>query len=171
MNILAQFFANTANKDLATFIVAVYAAIVSTLNFAWPRLKDWEAERKAIFRALQGEKEAISDVAMQVIDGKHDSWLHRRPAFRKRLIHALSMAFVLESSDRAKAYVVAAFEYVAKDEVGRSDLVEQLKRIETIYTKYNSIVADKDFREKRLGRLKLVISHLDHSDAAQSTKQ
>ena len=42
--------------------------------------------------------------------------------------------------------MVAAFEYVAKDEVGRTDLVEQLKRIETIYTKYNCIVDDEDFR-------------------------
>lgn len=103
---------------------------------------------------------------MQVIDGKLESRLHRSSTFGKRLIQALSMAFVLESSDRAKAYVMAALEYLASDCARKKELLGQLQRIEAIYTKYDTVVKDKDFREKRLKKLQAIISHLQGENAA-----
>jgi Zn-dependent oligopeptidase len=136
----------------------VYGAVVATLNFAWPRLKEWKDGRTAVFRALQGEKEAISEIAMQVVDTKWDKKVRKSKAFRERLIRALSMAFVLESSDRAKAYVVAAFYHIGK--LHRIELIAQLESIENIYKKYYAIVKDEEFRVKRLEKLSNVIKHL-----------
>lgn len=93
---------------MITAIVALYGAIVATLNFAWPRIQEWKTRRIAIFLALQGEKEAIAEVAYRVTKGEWKAAV-QSDKFRKRLISALSMAFVMESSDRAKAYVLAAF--------------------------------------------------------------
>ena len=131
MESILTFFASFERKDIATLGVASYAAIVATLNFAWPMLKDRREARTAVFRALQGEKEAISEVAMQVVEGKWDANFLQSEMFRARLVKALSMAFVLESSDRAKAYVVAAFDHISK--IGfRNDLLAQLTKIQII---------------------------------------
>jgi hypothetical protein len=161
MDHLIAFFKTFENKDIATLIVATYGAVFSTLNFGWPRIKEWKESRKALFRALQGEKEAISDVATQVIDGKLDAKLKRKRDFRIRLIKALSMAFVLESSDRAKAYVVAAFEHICRiDRTSKAELVSQLEAIERIFTSYDGLVNDNDFRVKRLAKLQVVLAHI-----------
>ena len=60
--------------------------------------------------ALQGEKEAIANVAYKVAQRDWDKKLGK-PHFCENVITALSMAVVLESSDRAKAYVVAAMKH------------------------------------------------------------
>jgi hypothetical protein len=158
---LSAFFQTFQPKDVATLIVAAYGALVATLNFAWPRLREWREGRSALFRALQGEKEAISDVATQVIEGKLDDRVKGQPEFRKRLVKALSMAFVLESSDRAKAYVVAAIEHLCNIErASRTELVNQFETIERIFTAYANLIDDGDFREKRLRRVQVVLAHV-----------
>jgi hypothetical protein len=159
MGEILAFFKSFKSTEIATFAVAVYGAVVASLNFAWPRLKEWKEGKTAIFRALQGEKEAIAEVAMQVIEDKWKGKLERSQNFRVKLIRALSMAFVLESSDRAKAYVVAAFEHIATHGAGKEELRKQLNAIKDIYEKYDLVVHDRDFREKRLGKLLAVISH------------
>src|SRR5215211_1272610 len=104
MDEIRQFFSDWQTKDVVTAIIAAYAALVATLNFAWPRLQERRARRSAVFRALQGEREAIAEVGYRVTKNEWDAAM-RRPKFRNKLIAALSMAFVLEGSDRAKAYV------------------------------------------------------------------
>lgn len=168
MEDILLFFGSLPRKDLATLIVAVYAAVIGTLNLALPRLIEWKDNRKAVFRALQGEKEAIAEVAMQVVNdkwakkisGRYKVFRHRRKAFRQKLIKALSMAFVLESSDRAKSYVLAAFKHIAKNPKHKDELVDQLAGILKIYEDYYAVIRDNEFEKRRIQPLKLVIGKL-----------
>jgi hypothetical protein len=163
MESIWQFFSSWEKKDVVTALIAVYGAIVATLNFAWPRIQELRARRASIFRALQGEKEAIAEVAYRVTKNEWDTVSDK---FRKKLVSALSMAFGMESSDRAKAYVVAAFRHL-QSHGHSSELIGQLKDIEAIFKNYDAIVKDRDFREKRLDKLTAVIESLETSKCNQ----
>jgi hypothetical protein len=151
-------------KDLPTLLVALYAAVVATLNFAWPRIREYRESRTAVYRALQGEKEAIAEVAYRVTENE---WDKANLEETTRLITALSMAFVMESSDRAKAYVYAAFKHLVSR--GRSsELLAQLRSIQAILDDYANTVGDEEFRAKRVKPLESVIKHLGPLDTESS---
>ena len=158
MDGICQFFSNWQSKDAVTAFIATHAALVATLNFAWPRLQEWRARRSAVFRALQGEREAIAEVGYRVTKSEWDSVM-RHPTFRNKLTAALSMAFVLEGSDRAKAYVVAAFDHLVSCGY-REDVLRALQEVQHVYRHYDAVVDDRDFREKRLKKLDSVIESL-----------
>jgi hypothetical protein len=118
---------------------------------------------------LQGEREAIAEVGYRVTKNEWDAAM-RRPKFRNKLIAALSMAFVLEGSDRAKAYVVAAFDHLVLQGY-RNDLLRALQEVQRIYKRYDAVVDDRDFREKRLNKLNSVINSLQPQAASAAPAQ
>ena len=156
---MVAFFNSLEPKDVVTALVAAYAAIVATLNFVWPRIQEWKEHRVAIFRALKGEKEAISEVAYKVSKKEWDTRIKNKK-FRKKLISALSMAFALKGSDRAKAYVFKAFDHLVSLSYC-DELLEQLHDIQMIYKQYDSVFEDSSFRKKRLAPLNCLVVYLE----------
>lgn len=94
-------------KDILTLIISGFAFIVSAATFLWARIQERSASKSALVKALQGEKEAVAFVAYQIETGAWNSKL-KEAKFRKDIIIALSLAFTMEGSDRAKALAFAA---------------------------------------------------------------
>jgi hypothetical protein len=104
-----------------------------------------QARQEAVIKALQGEKEAVAYVALQI---RRDQWLTKKEnaPFRNDIIASLCLAWILEGSDRAKSLVLAAlkeafsqYPTVVKDIV--ADIEEQ-------FTAYDSVVRDDKDRPK-----------------------
>lgn len=152
-----DFLKDLLTKDNVTAFIAAYAALVATFNFAWPRIQEWKDARAAIFKALQGEKESIAEVAHKVTQEAWDKQLSK-DKFRNRLIAALSMAFIFESSDRSKAYVIDALQHIANiNSTYKCEIVESLDGIERIFTKYVNLMSDRKFEQERIVPLRTVI--------------
>lgn len=150
----------TTTATVATYaaIVATVSAIAAILNFTWPRIQELRASRSAVFKALQGQRVAIADVAYKVTQGEWDKRLGKKK-FREKLIRALSMAFTLEGTDRVKAYVVKAILRL-KDKGYATELLNELKKLEGIYLEYDHIIGDKSFKEKRLEPLQKLLTFM-----------
>jgi hypothetical protein len=148
----------TENKDLLALLLAIYAAVLSTLNFLSPRIKEWRDQRDAIFQALQGDRKAIASISLRVIDGDWDSRLKRDEKFRAKLLRSLAMAVGLEGSDRGKAYVLAALQHVASvDKRFQQEALTQLQVITKTFEKYVETGADPKFEEDRLAPVLAIV--------------
>jgi hypothetical protein len=153
----------TENKDLLALLLAIYAAVLSTLNFLSPRIKEWRDQRDAIFQALQGDRKAIASISLRVIDGVWDTRLKRDEKFRVKLLRSLAMAVGLEGSDRGKAYVLAALQHVASmDKHFQQEAGSQLDIVAETFTQYVRTGADPKFEVERLAPV-LRIAEAVHS--------
>ncbi|KVT85703.1 hypothetical protein WK59_12090 [Burkholderia ubonensis] len=100
-------------------------------------------EQQALFDALQGEKESVGFMAIQ---------LSRDPQLvtnenRHRLFSALCLAFVFESSSRAKALVLKALRNFSKDDAMHSVIVSILKEIEDDFFDYEKEIGPGELKE------------------------
>ncbi len=161
----------TSNKDLLTLLVAIYAAAVSTLNVVVPRMKELLERRKAIFQALQEDRKAIALVTIRVVNRDWDSRLRKSRRFRARLLQSLAVAAGLESSDRGKAYVLAALKHIAGiDDAAKTAALKQLRKVEETFQGYVNSGADPKFEKDRLVPLRAIIEAVaTQHDAAAGT--
>lgn len=136
---------NTSDK------IALVALVLSGVAIALPIFKDWFANKKALFLALREDRKAIAIVTVEVIDGTYDGKLQRNPQFRKQLLQALAIAISQESSDRGKAYILAAMVHIARLSVAaRLEAVGQLERVLQTFRAYAATNADRHFAAERI---------------------
>jgi hypothetical protein len=152
----------TNNKDLITLLIAIYAAVLSTLTFVVPAIREWRERREAVFQALQEDRKAIALVTMRVVDGSWDRRLRQSKSFRAKLLQSLAVAAGLESSDRGKAYVLKALKHIAKmGSIYRSEALEELRGVENVFQEYSATGADANFEKHRLMPLQAIIRAVD----------
>jgi hypothetical protein len=109
-------------------------------------------EQESLFAALQGEKEAVGFMALQ---------LAREPRLvtdsnRNRLFSAMCLAFVFESSSRARALVLRALQNFSREDEGYRVITGILEEVETDFRAYESEIGQKELTKyfDRLGNLK-----------------
>lgn len=149
----------SALADDVKTATSVLAVALSSLSL-WLTLRDKKRERRsALYSALQGEKQAISYAALR---------LHRNPDYvppeeRSDLVAALTLSWVMESSDRVHALILAAFRRLAtSDRQAVDDAIAQLDEIFALYG--NTPDADIERGKKRLEKLRGALSGLQNSE-------
>jgi hypothetical protein len=156
------------NKDALTVLLSACALLVSTLALIRPSIKEWRDRRKAIFQALQEDRKAIAVVTLRVINGDWDSRLRVRRNFRRQLLQSLAIAVGLESSDRGKAYVLAALHHIANlDDRFRMEVIEHLEEVKTTFEAYAHTGADPKFEKERVPPLEAILKSLQAQTPAQ----
>ena len=147
------------NVKTATSVLAV---ALSSLSL-WITLRDKKRERRsALYSALQGEKQAISYAALR---------LHRNPAFvpsqeRADLVAALTLSWVMESSDRVHALILAAFRRLAASD--RQAVDEAISQLDEIFDLYgNTPDADIERGKRRLEKLRGALSGLQNAGSSR----
>jgi hypothetical protein len=119
-------------------------------------------EQEGLFAALQGEKEAVGFMALQ---------LSREPHLvtdsnRTRLFSALCLAFVFESSSRARALILKTLQKFSSDSKVHQLITGILDEIKTDFIAYEAEIGPKEL-EKYLNQIaKLKDSLRRGSDAA-----
>ena len=109
-------------------------------------------QQQALLDALQGEKEAVGFMALQLV---------RQPKLvtdenRFRLFSALCLAFVFESSSRARALVLEALRSFSKDEGAYTEITELLEGIDRDFKAYESALGPGELTDyyPRIRKLK-----------------
>jgi hypothetical protein len=121
----------------------------------------------AIYQALQEDRKAIARVTLNVTNGGWDSKLKSKDKFRGELLQSLAIAAGLESSDRGKAYVLAAIEHIAKTSPSvRKEALAQLLKVEEVFQAYARTGADPKFEKERIKPLQAIIEAVN-GDAQQ----
>lgn len=146
-----------SSADRVSVVISSLALLVSVLTFAWARLQERAAAQAAVIKALQGEKETIAYVAYKVCDGAWRKQLSRGD-FRKDLIAALCLAFLLEGADRAKALVFSALVELKRLNYG-STIEASLIKLHQQITSYRSKFKPTDF-DKRVKALEELMRQL-----------
>jgi len=108
-------------------------------------------EQEGLFTALQGEKEAVGFMALQ---------LSREPQLvtdsnRTRLFSALCLAFVFESSSRARALVLKTLQKFSADSEAYRLITGILDEIEADFRAYESEIAPEELADYFVRIMKL----------------
>jgi hypothetical protein len=128
---------------LAASLVSLIAVSVAFLALHYTRRDRRESlrtmeldalrrEQEALSMALQGEKEAMGFLALQLV--REPDLV--TPSNRTRLSCALSLAFVFESSSRARALILKALQTFSKTKEGHGAILEILDEMETDFRAY-----------------------------------
>ena len=109
-------------------------------------------EQEALFAALQGEKEVVGFMALQ---------LSREPQLvtksnRTRLFSALCLAFVFESSSRARALVLKTLRNFSMDDEAYNVITGILDEVRDDFSAYEKEIGPDELKDylKRIKKLK-----------------
>ena len=125
------------------------------------RIADSKArEQELLLRALQGEKESVGFMALEIA---------RRPSMvtaenRERLLTALCTSWVFESSSRARAIILRALKLFNSEH--HKEISDLLKEIERDFDEYDKKFQKKELEERR-ALLKTLITVLEEHAAQQ----
>ena len=144
---------------LATAVISLVATIVALLALSYSRRDRAESQRAleldalrrqqdALLSSLQGDKEAVGFMALQLV---RDPQLVT-DANRTRLFCALCLAFVFESSSRARALILKALQTFAAEEPGAVEIRGILSEMETDFRAYEQEIG-KDELTKYFDRI------------------
>lgn len=149
-----------SSADRVSIAISLLALLISVLTFVWARIQERAAAQAAVIKALQGEKETIAYIAYKICDGAWRKQLNRE-LFRKDLIAALCLAFLLEGADRAKALVFSALVELKRLDVDyHSDIKRSLTKLHQQITSYRSEFKPSNF-DKRVKALEELMRQLD----------
>ena len=118
-------------------------------------------EQEALFASLQGEKEAVGFMALQ---------LSREPHLvtdsnRTRLFSALCLTFVFETSSRARALVSKALQKFSENDSAHRVITEILDEVETDFRAYEDEIGPDELT-KYFARIKKLKGSLKGGNAA-----
>jgi len=100
-------------------------------------------EQQALFESLQGQKEAVGFMALQLAREPHLV----TDANRYRLFSALCLAFVFESSSRARALVLKTLRTFSKDDKTNIVIVAILKEIADDFVAYERDIGPGELKD------------------------
>jgi hypothetical protein len=109
-------------------------------------------EQETLFTALQGDKEAVAFMALQLSRDPHLV----TESNRTRLFSAMCLAFVFESSSRARALVLKTLRQFSVDDRSYGVITEILNEIEADFRAYDKGVGEDELKDylKRIKKLK-----------------
>lgn len=150
MNIASAQLVITSLKDWIAVITSSAALVLSLVTFFRGQLRERKASDESVVKALQGEKEAVMYVAHKTASPK---WQHRlqNETFRNDVITAMCLAWLAESSDRAKAIIFAALTQFVSCNYGKS-VHSVLDTLSRNYNAYDAVFKPEDF-EKRIAAI------------------
>lgn len=106
-----------------------------------------DAENAAIIRALQGEKESVIYIAHMAATGKLDDRLKQDPDFHAQLVHALCIAWPMESSSRVRSAIFKALNTLIHKEC-RAIITETLQVLHHSFRDYQLRFKDERIHER-----------------------
>ena len=128
--------------DQARTIFAGLAVLISIVSLVVTLREKRREKRQSVVKALQGERESVAFVAYRLY--QKPELLHGSTA--DETIAALCLAWMFESSDRARAIVLAALRALQPGHAARIKSVrEHLRGIASAY----SAIPDTDIRKGR----------------------
>jgi hypothetical protein len=132
-------------------IIAGIAAAISLIALGVTVWNLSVARHEAQVNALQGEKEAVSFVALQVSQRRI---ILRSRTRRKEMLQALCLAAVYEKSGRSRVMIYDALEQILRTHA--QDVHDAVRSIEDRFKRFEDIT-DLDTAFKRLDELKAAV--------------
>ena len=148
----------SVTPDEVSAWMAIAAVLVSLVALGYSYQQSKAAEHNEILKALQGEKESVGFMALQLIqDPKLTT-----SANRERLYAALCLAFVFESADRARALVLRALQKSAQNTQDRDTIIAIIKDVRTNFINYEAAMESDGLQKyyPRLDRLEASINRI-----------
>ena len=140
-----------ANLELKDW-VAVLALIISILSY----LNTWQekerSRKEAVVKSLQGEKETVAHMAYKISNKEWPASPADADA-RDEVMASLCFAWIFESSNRARALVLAALKEMNKDHHDKIETV--LESIDLQFSDYARLVSAEE-SDKESGDRKAV---------------
>ncbi|MGB7208771.1 MAG: hypothetical protein WBD27_08955 [Pyrinomonadaceae bacterium] len=116
-------------------------------------------EQEALLAALQGEKESVGFMALELL--RNQSLI--TDANRDRIFTVLCLAFVFDSSSRVRALVSKTLKKFSADTKAKPIIIENLLNLEKDFEIYEKEIGEKELT-KYIDRIKLLKNRLDTND-------
>ena len=121
---------------------SVAALILSILSLIITQLEKLRTRRETVIKSLQGEKETVAYIAYQISRGKWPSNPSDEEAI-DQVITSLCFAWVFESSNRARALVLAALKKMNDESAKAKQIEDVLQSIQKQFIDYARLVSDQ----------------------------
>jgi hypothetical protein len=122
-------------------VIAAAALIIAFVSFVLTVVERNRTQQDAIIKALQGEKESVAYIALQ-ISKREGFWQGKEDD----IIDSLVLAWVYERSDRSRAILLAALKKLKENK--QTNVEDSVKRITELLFNYEELVlAPKNLQE------------------------
>jgi len=145
----------------AKTIVAIIALIISLVSLALTLLNQSRVRLETIIDGLRGDRRSVTFSALQI----RLAGLLKQDQFRKSIIASLLLSWNFETSDRARAAVIAAL-INAKKMYG-NDFEDSVSDLKDMFSNYEQIVEAGDISRGK-GRLDDVLNSIKKAEATIS---